>query len=72
MRNVAFSARNREFSASRSLTARRLPLLIGRPSSDSLIQFASVLTDIPSFRAAPAAPRLSASNTPWALYSAVY
>ncbi len=64
--------RNRTFSASRSLTGRRLPLLTTPPALASAIHFAKVLAEIPRLRAAAVAPRLSASKTASALKSAVY
>lgn len=66
-RSVAFSERSRDTSASSSLTERRAPPLAGAPSLGFLVQFASVLAEIPSLRAAPATPRLSASDAACAL-----
>jgi hypothetical protein len=58
-----FSARSRATSASRSLTGRRFPSLTNPdPSRDMRIQLASVLTEIPSLRAA-FAPRASPPMT---------
>lgn len=71
MRNVALSARSRDTSASNSLTDRRVPAPADFTSRGKRTQFANVLAEIPSLRAAPANPRLSTSDTACDLYSAV-
>src|SRR6185437_4443266 len=67
IRSVAFSALSCDISASSSLTERLVPPLADAPLRGLLVQFASVLAEIPSLRAAPATPRLPASNTACAL-----